>query len=219
MKNISHRLNPLIGQYASHAISLIIAIAITLLLALGFLQVVVAQTVQQSDQGTITTDRSSAKTTQAIPDPVNFMMGTVTFTWSYRNKNAMPFTEHHSISSNDVSDALTRNGPVRIATDDSGELLINTIDESPDLILSARRYADWTLISVLRNGDDPTSSAGVFKFCSVDAESNRCAHSVLQYPDGTVTMTNGSSNIENADMTHDLDQPSITKNLVALLSL
>ena len=207
----------------SRSAPLIVTAVATVALALGLLQVVAAETVQKNDLGAIERDTGSLKSlpenSQATPNPVIFMMGTVTFTWTYRQKNAMPFTEHHLITSDDLADSLTRNGPVRVSTEDSGELLIATLDDSPDLILSARRYTDWTLISVLRNGSDPSSSAGVFKFCSADVDISRCVRTVLQYPDGTVTMTKGSPTVELADMTRDIDQSSVTEKLVALLTL
>jgi len=209
----------------SRSAPLIVTVIATVAVALGLLQVAAAKTMQKKPLGAIEQSAGSLeslpKNSQAMPNPVIFMMGTVTFTWTYRQKNAMPFTEHHLITSDDLADALTRNGngPVRVPTDDSGELLIATIDDSPDLILSARRYTDWTLISVLRNGGDPSSSAGVFKFCSADTDISRCVGSVLQYPDGTVTMTKGSPTVEVADMTRDIDQSSITEKLVALLTL
>lgn len=184
--------------------------------SIGLLQVVTAEEIQHLPDPTL---QSGSNQQTAIPDSVNFMMGTVSFTWTYRSNHTMPFTEHHSITSEDLTDALDRNGPVRISTEDSGELLIATAMDSPDVILSARRYEHWTLISVLRNSDDATRSVGVFKFCSSDTSPGSCVEMVLEYPDGTVTMTSGAQSDVVTVVPEGLDELSITDELVALLTL
>ncbi len=191
-------------------------LCVALAVSIGLLQVVIAEERQLSPKAAVQTG-SSQRT--AIPDSVNFMMGTVSFTWTYRSNHTMPFTEHHSITSEDVTDALNRDGPVRIATEDSGELLIATAAESPDVILSARRYEHWTLISVLRNTDDATRSVGVFKFCISDTALVSCVETVLEHPDGTVTMTSGAQSDAARVVPKGLDELSITDELVALLTL
>jgi len=207
----SNPLSPLTGLF--------VGLCVTLALTFGVLQMVTAETLQTTQKGSPDTEQRSLTDATAIPESVSFMVGTVTFTWLYRTETSMPFTEHHSISTQHLSDALTQDGPVRVATKDSGELLIATMNDTPNIILSARRYSDWTLISVLKSSDDPTHSTGVFKFCSMDIDASLCANSVLQYPDGTVTMTNGEPATEMADMSYDLDSTLITEKLAALLTL
>ena len=155
----------------------------------------------------------------ALPDSMAMMTGTVAITWTYRNKENLPFTEHHSITAAHAADALNRNGPVRVPANDSGELLINTANVAPGVILSARRYTDWMLVSVLRHTDNPVHSVGVFKFCSTDDSAEKCVNSILNHPDGTVTMTAGSKYSQVTGAMAELDSISVKDELVALLTL
>jgi len=123
-----------------------------------------------------------------LPESVQFMTGIVAITWTYADQDNMPFTEHHSISSAQIADSIRTDSPVRVPTRDEGELLIDTQSGVPGIILSARRYHDWTLVSVLKYQHDLTRSSGVFKFCSADGSDSECIESVLSNPDGTVSM-------------------------------
>ena len=156
---------------------------------------------------------------KALPDSMALMTGPVAITWTYRKRSSLPFTEHHAITSAQAADALHRDGPVRVPTNDSGELLIHTTDHAPGVILSARRSTDWMLVSVLRYTDSPIHSVGVFKFCSTEDSAEKCVSSILNRPDGTVTMTAGSEYSQATGAASDLDSGSISKDLVALLTL
>ncbi len=155
----------------------------------------------------------------ALPEPVNFLTGMVAITWVYRTQDNMPFTEHHAITSAHVAEAIESQGPVRVQTSDEGELLIGTQPQMPGVLVSARRYADWTLVSVLRYENDPSHSHGVFKFCSQDDPVERCAAALVNQPDGSVTMTTGNASMTATDALGDLDKVIVENQLLALLNL
>jgi len=157
--------------------------------------------------------------TAALPDSVEFMTGVVAITWTYRNQNSMPFTEHHSITSAQLADAIKSKGPIRVPTSNDGELIIASVEEAPNVVLIVRQYSDWSLISVLTNSNDPAHSVGYFKFCSVDVSDESCVRSVMSHPDGTVSMTTGSHGVADASMLIELDQTAVTNELLALMTL
>lgn len=162
---------------------------------------------------------SSETHTTDMATSMHFFTGIVKFTWTYDNKNTMPFTEQYEITSAQSADAAKRKRPIQITTPDGGELLIRTNASIPGVVLSARHYTDWTLVSALRNSDNPGNGVGVFKFCSRQASVESCASSVLDDPDGTVTLSMGSTEQAVTRPLEDLRHPSIKDELLGLLSL
>jgi len=161
---------------------------------------------------------NTGKSPTAFPESFQFMTGMVSITWVYKNQDSMPFTEHHAISSAQVADAISSEGPIRVPTSDDGELLISAMHDLPGVILSARRYRDWTLVSVMHYEEDPTHSVGIFKFCSFDIDRAACASSVLSRPDGTVSMTTGPITNGPSSPLVDIDERIVTEELLALMT-